>query len=199
MRLPACSLVSSVLAIPVIVFGAVSLIQQARQAKEDKDLRLKAINTHITFLSQEDEETDQPEQLSNVSSISSGDRQDTASPAMLDHPERPEPSAPGAPGDPARAAEQEHSKLPPQTAVLDRPERPEPDTAFSDADLTTQTDVTAPLAQPPVSAASRVVVQAPARPHNPCIVAIKFFVRALVMPAMLKQVSSSMHSFVTGL
>ena len=190
MRLPACSLVSSVLAIPVVVFGAVSLIQQARQAKEDKDLRLKAINTHITFLSQEDEDTDQPEQLSNISSISSGDRPDTASPAMLDHPERPEPSARGDSSSPARAAEQEHSKLPPQTAVLDRPERPEPDTAFSDADVTTQIDVTAPLAQ--VSAASRVVVQAPARPHNPCIVAIKHHVRALLMPAMLKQVSS-MH------
>ncbi|KAL3138744.1 hypothetical protein ABBQ32_005589 [Trebouxia sp. C0010 RCD-2024] len=157
-------LVSSTLAIPIVVFGAVSLIQQTRQAKEDKDLRLKAINTHNTFLTHEEQETDPAEQLSNFSSNSSGaatssaddnassaDRPDTATPAMLDDPARPEPVLPGAPGvgsSPARASEQEASKLPPQTAVLDRPERPEPDTALSEGDLTTHTDVEAPLLQP---------------------------------------------------
>ncbi|KAL3130708.1 hypothetical protein ABBQ38_000057 [Trebouxia sp. C0009 RCD-2024] len=156
-------LVSSTLAIPV-VFGAVSLIQQARQAKEDKDLRLKAINTHNTFLTQEEEELDPAEQLSNSSSNSSeaatssakdnansADRPYTATPAMLDDPEGPEPVVPGAPdvgSSRARAPEQEASKLPPQTAVLDRPERPEPDTAFSVGDLTTHTDVEALLFQP---------------------------------------------------
>lgn len=182
MGLPACSLVSSTLAIPIVVFGAVSLIQQTRQAKEDKDLRLKAINTHNTFLTHEEQETDPAEQLSNFSSNSSGaatssaddnassaDRPDTATPAMLDDPARPEPVLPGAPGvgsSPARASEQEASKLPPQTAVLDRPERPEPDTALSEGDLTTHTDVEAPLLQPQASAASMIVPQAPSRPYN---------------------------------
>lgn len=181
MGLPACSLVSSTLAIPIVVFGAVSLIQQAKQAKEDKDLRLKAINTHNTFLSQEDEESAQPEQSS--SSISSGvaasspddnfssaDNPHTATPAMLDHPERPEPTLAGAhvnDSSHARAAEQEASQLPPQTAVLDRPERPEPETAPIDANLSIHQDGTAPILQPQASATSMVAPQAPTSPHSP--------------------------------
>lgn len=200
------------------MFGAVSLIQQARQAKEDKDLRLKAINTHNTFLTQEEEELDPAEQLSNSSSNSSeaatssakdnansADRPYTATPAMLDDPEGPEPVVPGAPdvgSSRARAPEQEASKLPPQTAVLDRPERPEPDTAFSVGDLTTHTDVEALLFQPQASVASMILAQAPSRPYNPgkqlivqqviALCQIVCLVRTLCMPAM-RRVHSSTH------
>lgn len=180
MGLPACSLVSSTLAIPVVVFGAVSLIQQAKQAKEDKALRLKAINRHNTFLSQEDE-TQQPGAQSKNSaattssaddSFSSADDPDTAAPAMLDQPERPEPTtqAPDTGSSNPRAVRPKTSKLPPQTAVLDRPERPEPDTASSDANVTTHNDVSAPLLQPQASAASMIGAQVPTRPHSPATI-----------------------------
>ena len=176
--MPACSLVSSTLAIPVITFGAVSLIQQAKQAKEDKVLRLKAINTHNTFLSQEEDEAQQPGP--SVSSNSSGAAgssvddhsssaadPDTAAPAMLDQPERPEPALSQAPSDSRSdtpAVESKASKLPPQTAVLDRPDRPEPETSSPDSSVTTRNDAVASLPEAQASAASSVASQTP---HSP--------------------------------
>lgn len=178
LTLPACSLVSTTLAIPVVVFGAVSLIQQAKQAQEDKALRLKAINTHNTFLSQEEDQLEQPEPSvsTGVAASSGGDgsrieeNPDAAPPAMLDQPERPEPTIRQASNDSSsdiQADEQKESKLPPQTAVLDRPDRPEPDTSPRDADVATRSDATAPLLQPQASAASSTAFQTTPRPHSP--------------------------------
>lgn len=181
MGLPACSLVSSTLAVPVVVFGAVSLFQQAKQAKEDKALRLKAINTHITFLSQEEDDVEQlgPCVSSNTSGaatssgddrFSSADDPDTAAPAMLDQPERPEPAVPQAPDDSSSdtpAVEQKSPKLPPQTAVLDRPDRPEPEISSPDSNMTTGSDATAPLLQTHAGPASSIASQTPPRPYSP--------------------------------
>ena len=181
MGVPGCSLVSSTLAIPVVVFGAVSLVQQAKQAKEDKALRLKAINTHNTFLSQDEDEAEQsgPSVSSNSSGaaaspddkrFSSADDPGTAAPAMLDQPERPEPTIPQAPGDSSSgtpAVKQKPPKLPPQTAVLDRPDRPEPETSSPDSNVTTRSDATAPLLQAQASAAGSITYQAPPRPCSP--------------------------------
>ena len=161
------------------MFGAVSLIQQANQAKEDKALRLKAINTHTTFLSQEDDKSEQPGPNSNSNAaaafsghecFSSADEPDTAAPAMLDQPERPEPTVPQAPGDSSSdnpVVEQKKPKLPPQTAVLDRPDRPEPETSSADSSVTTRSDATAPLLQAQASAASSIKSQTPPRPYSP--------------------------------
>lgn len=177
--LPACRLVSSTLAVPVVVFGAVSLIQQAKQAKEDKALRLKAINTHTTFLSTEEDEAEQPGLSSNSSGaaaasgddrFSSTDDPDTAAPAMLDQPERPEPTIPRAPGDSSSdipAVQQKPPKLPPQTAVLDRPDRPEPERSSPDSNMTIRSDATAPLLQAQASPASSIAFQMPPRPYSP--------------------------------
>lgn len=176
--LPVCSLVSSSLAIPVVVFGAVSLIQQAKQAQEDKALRLKAINTHNNFLSQEEDQLEQPTpSVSNgVAACSGGDgsriedNPDAAAPAMLDQPERPEPTIRQASGDSSsniQPDEQKESKLPPQTAVLDRPDRPEPETSSRDAGVATRSDATAPLLQSQATAASSTAFQTTPRPHSP--------------------------------
>ena len=137
----ACSLVCSTLAVPIVVFGAVSLFQQAQQANEDKALRMKAILTHNAFLSQDEDaapilaaEISLPSP-SNIASKSASNQRsiddpDAAAPAMLDQPERPEPSiqlSPGSSSTDAPVEEQKPARLPPQTAVLDRPDRPEPD------------------------------------------------------------------------
>ncbi len=177
------SLVSSTLAIPVVVFGAVSLIQQAQQANEDKALRLKAIDRHNTFLSQEE---DAPEQVllahpaaslvlksksasspSASSSQSSTDDPDAAAPAMLDQPERPEPNVPKSPANSSSDhSDKSDSQVPPQTAVLDRPDRPEPDSAAAGSQGSTHNNMTAQQAQPQVSSIM-ADAQAPARPYSP--------------------------------
>ncbi|KAA6418492.1 MAG: hypothetical protein FRX49_11548 [Trebouxia sp. A1-2] len=163
------SLVSSTLAIPVVIFGAVSLIQQAKQANEDKALRLKAINTHNSFLSQEEDKLIEPHVHSAASLVlnsngapdsststsqSSADEPDTAAPAMLDQPDRPEPGMPK-PSHSSSADESSQDKsssnLPPQTAVLDRPERPEPDSASLDSDAAAQNDMTTQQTEPAFS------------------------------------------------
>ena len=188
------------------MFGAVSLIQQAKQAKEDKALRLKAINTHNTFLSQEEDEAEQP--VPGVTSNSGGtaassvDDQsssaadpDTAAPAMLDQPERPEPTLPQAPGDSSSdtpAVERSTSKLPPQTAVLDRPDRPEPEKSSPDSNVTTCSDATAPLLLSQASTASSLASQTAPRPHSPVTTQQVFasccncLSTSFCMPAMLR-------------
>lgn len=177
LELPVCSLVSSSLAIPVVVFGAVSLVQQAKQAQEDNALRLKAINTHNTFLSQEEDQVEQPAPSvsTGVAAPSGGDRSsieddpDAAAPAMLDQPGRPEPKIRQASGDSSsdiQADEQKESKLPPQTAVLDRPDRPEPETS-RDADVATRSDATAPMFQPQASTGSSAAFQTTSGPQSP--------------------------------
>ena len=178
MGLPVCSLVSSSLAIPIVIFGTVSLIQQAKQAQEDTALRLKAINTHNTFLSQEEDQVEQPEpSVSDAVAACLGgdgshteDNPDAAAPAMLDQPERPEPAVRQASNDSScdtQADEQKESKLPPQTAVLDRPDRPEPESSSRDADVATRSDAKAPLLQPQANAASSTAFQPTPRPHSP--------------------------------
>lgn len=147
-------------AVPAVAFGALTLVYQARQANEDKSLRMKAIDKHKTFLStQEEEETEVALSVAPItgrvmsssgapsqSSTSSSDEPDTAPPAMLDQPERPEPRIPSRDEEavPSQSPDADkHSKLPPQTAVLDRPDRPEPERSHDDAadmhnDLTQQ-------------------------------------------------------------
>ncbi|DBA71928.1 TPA: hypothetical protein ACH3X2_010683 [Trebouxia sp. C0005] len=178
------SLVSSTLAIPVVIFGAVSLIQQAKQANEDKALRLKAINTHNSFLSQEEDKLIEPHVHSAASLVlnsngapdsststsqSSADEPDTAAPAMLDQPDRPEPGMPK-PSHSSSADESSKDKsssnLPPQTAVLDRPERPEPDSASLDSDAAAQNDMTTQQTEPAFSS-FMASVQMPDRPYSP--------------------------------
>ena len=181
----ACSLVSSTLAIPVVVFGAVSLLQQARQANEDKQLTLKAINTHNTFMSQEEAEPDQQgiavpttmlahnSEGASTSSASgsqdSRDAPDAAAPAMLDQPDRPEPSLPkaGNSGADTPTEKRKPSELPPQTAVLDRPDRPEPDTASTKSNATAQGSDTAHVAKPQANTVRFAENQTSTRPHSP--------------------------------
>lgn len=183
------------------MFGAVSLIQQAKQAKEDKALRLKAINRHNTFLSQEEDEAEQPVPGGTAAS-SVGDQSssaadpDTAAPAMLDQPERPEPTLPEAPGDSSSdtpAVERNTSKLPPQTAVLDRPDRPEPEKSSPDSNVTTRSDATAPLLLSQASTASSLASQTALRPHSPVTTQQVFasccncLSTSFCMPAMLRK------------
>ena len=124
------------------------MVQQAKQANEDKALRLKAISKHKTFLStQEDDElTEATSPMANTvmnssggssqPSTSSSDEPDAAAPAMLDQPDRPEPHVPATDekaGSSQASDTDKQSNLPPQTAVLDRPERPEPESSHDDA------------------------------------------------------------------
>jgi len=163
----------------VVIFGAVSLIQQAKQANEDKALRLKAIDTHNSFLSQEEDTLDEPlvhpaaslvlnsngaPDSSPSTSQSSADEPDTAAPAMLDQPDRPEPGMlqpPSSSSTDQSSKDKSSSHLPPQTAVLDRPERPEPDSAAS-----TQSDMTTQQPEPHFSS-FMANVQMPVRPYSP--------------------------------
>jgi len=176
--------VSSTLAIPVVIFGAVSLIQQAKQANEDKALRLKAIDTHNSFLSQEEDTLDEPlmhpaaslvlnsngaPDSSPSTSQSSADEPDTAAPAMLDQPDRPEPGMlqpPSSSSTDQSSKDKSSSHLPPQTAVLDRPERPEPDSASLDSAASTQSDMTTQQPEPHFSS-FMANVQMPVRPYSP--------------------------------
>ncbi|DBA83593.1 TPA: hypothetical protein ACH3X1_006163 [Trebouxia sp. C0004] len=175
------SLVSSTLAIPVVIFGAVSLIQQARQANEDKALRLKAINTHNSFLSQEEDTLDEPlvHPATNLVLNSNGTPDsspstsqssvDTAAPAMLEQPDRPEPGMPHPPhsSSPDQSSKDKSSShLPPQTAVLDRPERPEPDSASLDSAVSAQSDMTTQQTEPPFSS-FMASMQMLDRPYSP--------------------------------
>ena len=151
-------MVSASLAVPLVIYGAVSVAQQIRQTNEEAVLRLKAIDTHNTFLSQE-EGTDDPAlrihpaahlvMTSSSTGPTAGDSQsstdepDAAAPAMLDQPERPEPKQSQGPATSSTDENQRgkaDSQVPPQTAVLDRPERPEPNSAAPGG--TTQNDLT---------------------------------------------------------
>ena len=180
-----CSLVSSTIAIPVVVFGAVSVIQQVQQANEDKALRLKAINTHNTFMSHEEEATQEAVPVNPAASLvlnssnasgpsartsqSSTNEPDAAAPAMLDQPDRPEPSTLRSPrnkGTDQKSDEQSTSQVPPQTAVLDRPDRPEPTSDAPKSSGSTHSDITAQESQPHFSSVT-ADVQPPTRPHSP--------------------------------
>lgn len=170
---------ASTLAIPVVVFGAVSLIQQAQQANEDRSLRLKAIQTHNLFLSQEDNtpkeviehpaanlvlNSDSAPDAPPNNSQSRADEPDYAAPAMLDQPERPEPSTPQAPDQ--TPADKSSANVPPQTAVLDRPERAEPDSVSSDPAISTHSDVTTQQTEPQLGS-FMANAESPARPYSP--------------------------------
>ncbi len=167
----------------MVIFGAVSLIQQAKQANEDKALRLKAINTHNSFLSQEEDTSNEPQvhpaaslvlnsngaDSSPSTSQSSDDEPDTAAPAMLDQPDRPEPGMPQPPHSSSAdqsSKDKSSSHLPPQTAVLDRPERPEPDSASLDSAAAAQSDMTTQQTEPAFSS-FMASEQMPDRPYSP--------------------------------
>ena len=168
----------------MVIFGAVSLIQQAKQANEDKALRLKAINTHNSFLSQEEDTLDElhvhpaaslvlnsngAPDSSPSTSQSSADEPDTAAPAMLDQPDRPEPGMPQPPHSSSAdqsSKDKSSSHLPPQTAVLDRPERPEPDSASLDSAAAAQSDMNTQQTEPAFSS-FMASAQMPDRPYSP--------------------------------
>ena len=172
-----CSLVTSTLAIPVVVFGAVSLIQQLHLGKVDKELRLKAIEKHNSFLTQDEDSVllahpaASPVQGDNGTSSLSASNQadpDSAVPAMLDKPERSEPTEQSSPdtGSADQTGESPDAPVPPQTAVLDRPERPEPDSAEQDATASQFSDVTTQQTEPQFSSIMSDS-PVPARPYSP--------------------------------
>ena len=161
------------------------MIQQVQQANEDKALRLKAINTHNTFMSHEEEATQEAVPVNPAASLvlnssnasgpsartsqSSTNEPDAAAPAMLDQPDRPEPSTPQSPrnkGTDQKSDEQSTLQVPPQTAVLDRPDRPEPKSDAPKSSGSTHSDATAQEPQPHFSSVT-ADVQSPSRPHSP--------------------------------
>ena len=149
-------MVSASVAVPLVVYGAVSVIQQINQTNEEAVLNLRAMHKHNTFMSQQELEGEHPSSQMVLASSSlspsygesqsSSDEPDTAAPAMLDQPERPEPRQPQSPATSSTDQDQKdraHSQVPPQTAVLDRPDRPEPDSAGNASGDKTQSSIAA--------------------------------------------------------
>lgn len=178
-----CSIAA--LAVPAVAYGVATLFQQAKQASEDKSLRMKAIQKHNTFLSTQKDDDELPEAAAAMSpvvinamqssgspaqnSTSSSEEPDTAAPAMLDQPDRPEPRLPSVDeeaGPSQTLDEDKQSKLPPQTAVLDRPDRPEPESSRTDGAADRQSRFTEHSAKVLLSTAGHDQSARPSSPAN---------------------------------